>query len=472
LDSHGVRDAVLVAGLKTTISLGVLATGFRALSDDDFARIVIAERFAHAPSFDPSGTSWLPFPFWVTGGVMAVTERSVMVARVTAFVLGIAAALLLWIAARWLGLGRRAAIAGAALASLFPYAAWLGVATIPEALTGALVVLGIAALSRNETGPRYAGALALSAACLSRYEPWPVAAVFGLYCCFDAIRERRPAYIAAGGLSIAGAMAWLVHGAIRHHDAFFFVKRVAAYRRAVGGGEGSILDASFRYPSMLFRCEPELAALALSGVAALVLVGSAHELRRYRRGAVACLALLSFLVVGELRDGAPTHHAERALFAIWSLAGVLVADVFWKLGQKREHWIRLGLITAALVGLAAFVVRPWYARRDAFIDRTSEIEIGRAAKRLAKPEERLLIEHVDFGFYAVIAGFGAPERATPIDDHDPRGQRVDTSSPAVIREMAARERATLVVLTAEHRALLRGETLAEVERFVLLRLGD
>jgi hypothetical protein len=470
LDSRArLGDAFVVAGLKTAISLAVLGTGFRALSDDDFARIVIAERFAETPSFDPSGTSWLPFPFWLTGGVMAVSDRSVTVARVTAFALGIAAALLLWIAARWFGVERRAAILAAAIGSAFPYAAWLGIATIPEALTGALVLLGIASLSRSESRTRFLGALALAFGCLSRYEPWPVALIFAGYSGLDGIRQKKPAFLGAAALAVSGAIAWLVHGIVRHHDAFFFVKRVAAYRRAVGGSESSTFEAFLRYPLMVFRCEPEIAVLALVGIGGLVLAGKQGALSRYSRGAIALLGLLAFLVAGELRDGAPTHHAERALFAIWLLLAIVAADALFELARVPKYRARVALVAAGLVGLALFIVRPWYARRDSFIDRAAEIEIGRAAKQAARADERLAIDHPDFGFYAVIAGFGAPERAVAIDDHDPRSPRPNLDAPNAIRDRVSSERATLVVLTKAHQRAIEGEVLHEGARFVLVR---
>src|SRR5215204_3578287 len=82
------RDALIVAAAKIAVSAAVLAQGFRALSDDDYARIVIAQRFAAQPSLDPSGTSWLPFPFWVHGSMMALFGREPSVARATAIALG------------------------------------------------------------------------------------------------------------------------------------------------------------------------------------------------------------------------------------------------------------------------------------------------------------------------------------------------------------------------------------------------
>ena len=63
----------------------VLALGFDHVSDDDYARVTIAQSFAHAPRLDPSGTSWLPFPFWALGSVMAVFGRSLEVARAATF---------------------------------------------------------------------------------------------------------------------------------------------------------------------------------------------------------------------------------------------------------------------------------------------------------------------------------------------------------------------------------------------------
>jgi hypothetical protein len=463
-------DTLLVAGLKTAISIAVLATGFRALSDDDFARIVIGERFAYAPSFDPSGTSWLPFPFWIQGGVMMAFGRSITSARVTAFVLGVAGALLLWTAARWLGASRRSAIAGAVVGSAFPYAAWLGVATIPEAFTGALVVFGVASLSRQGSD-RIFGAVALSFACLSRYEPWPVALVFAVYCALDGVRDKRRLPFVAGALAVLGAIAWLIHGALAHGDPWFFIHRVAAYRRAVGGGGQGVAQALFAYPLMLFRCEPEVAALGIVAVVGAIWKKQRGLLVPYRRGAVALAGLMGFLVVGELRDSAPTHHAERALFAIWLFVCLFATNALIALLAERNNRLPLGGALLVLVALGASIVRPWYARRDSFINRTPEVTIGKLAKVASSSRDTLLIDHPDFGFYAVIAAFGAPERAKPIDDHDPRAPKRDVS----VRETVRRERATLVVLSeATDRALPGGldscaRSLGETHGFRLIR---
>ena len=220
---------------KATVSALVLASGFRAISDDDYARVVIAQRFVDAPTLDPSGTSWLPLPFLIQGVAMAASEPSLEVARAVSFVLGVLSALLLWRAATFIGLSRSAAVLAAILACALPYSARLAVATVPEAWTAALVVFGAASAARG-LPERWWGAVALLLATLSRYESWPVAAVFCVTCAWDARRSRAfwgPAAVAGSGIG-----AWLLHGVVRHGDALFFVRRVADYRRALGGSDG------------------------------------------------------------------------------------------------------------------------------------------------------------------------------------------------------------------------------------------
>jgi len=75
------RDAALVALSRALVSALCLLGGFRAISDDDYSRVVLAARFADTPSLDPSGTSWLPLPFWFYGALMALLGDSLGVAR-------------------------------------------------------------------------------------------------------------------------------------------------------------------------------------------------------------------------------------------------------------------------------------------------------------------------------------------------------------------------------------------------------
>jgi hypothetical protein len=433
------RDLAIVAAFKACVSTLVLATGFRAVSDDDFARVVIAQRFAESPAFDPSGTSWLPLPFWLQGAVMMLLGRSLGVAQATAFLLGILAALAVLIAARWAGVPRGGALIGALIASAVPYAAWLGVATVPDGVTAALVVLGAAAAASTSARHRVFGALALCAAALSRYEAWPVAAAFSALSVLDAIRLGRARLALPGALALLGPVLWLLNGKLVHGDALFFVERVSAYKRAVGGAASS-LEALLGQPLSIVRCEPELAGATLVAIAASVFAGRARLLAHHARPLALLGLLVLFLVAGELRASGATHHAERSVLAVWLwlavIAGHLAALSWPQLGRRGR--IAAGSALAGVIALGALVVRPWYARRDDFIDRSSEIAIGRQAARVAGPEQRLLVDSADFGFYAVIAGFGRPEFAEPVDDRDPRRDGEVLGLEARVRESGAR----------------------------------
>lgn len=146
-------DAAIVVALKATLSGVVLWLGFSHVSDDDYARVVIAQSFAHAPKLDPSGTSWLPFPFWINGAAMMAFGRSLEVARAVAIVLGAATVAAPYLALRAVGVARGAALAAVVVAMTAPWNAWLGAATVPDAPTGALIAAGAIATASARARP-------------------------------------------------------------------------------------------------------------------------------------------------------------------------------------------------------------------------------------------------------------------------------------------------------------------------------
>jgi len=472
---------------KAVVSACVLLAGFHAISDDDFARVTIAQRFAIAPALDPSGSSWLPLPFWILGTIMSVFERTLDVARTSAFGLGVASAALLHVAARWFGMSRSGALLGALVASCLPYFAWLGVATVPEAPTAALMVLGVTACVSDVASRRLLGGLALASACLSRYEAWPVALLFAFMTLGDALRKRSWLLTAAALLPIAAPVGWMLHGALSHGDPLFFVARVANYRRALAADSSPIWLRISSYPVALLRAEPELCALSLlSLIAAMRLKLPLTELlERCRRPAALIAALVGFLIVGELRDGAPTHHGERALLAIWLFAALVVGELLTRAWQVSSTGQRLAGLASMLAVLAvvALVVRPWSTREIAFVDRRAEVEIGKRAAELiadrgdelAQSGGKLAISSRDLGFFAVMAGFGRPEQTKTLDDHDPRTARLRhaASGPRKLKaELEAAGAAWLIVPvdTAANAAEL-GHEQTRNARYALFRIS-
>jgi hypothetical protein len=458
-------DALVVGAVKLAVSAFVLDRGFRAVSDDDYARIVIAQRFAEAPSLDPSGTSWLPLPFWTYGSVFSLFGNGLGVARATALVLGVASSLLVLVSARWLGANRTGALLAALVASVVPWSAWLGAAALPEAPTAGLVLLGMAALSDRDLPRRSIGASAVALACFSRYEAWPVAVVFCFFSAVDARRSSSWKLAVPALVSVLPIALWLAHGAVQHGDALFFWKRVASYKHALGSEPGPLL--AFLEPWIALLGEQPLLVLLLAlAVVHRFRSGTERTFAPYARGIACSCALVLFLSVGALGGGTPTHHAARALLPVWYFLATVLGHAAGSWLEARSH--RGPLVAVAMLPfLGRLAMSPLPAD---FAHRELELHIGDRAKRLGAP--MLLVDTPDFGYFAVAAAFGLPGASAPLDDRDPRKSRAADpfASPRALRARLERVPTAWLVTTDAHVPLAHtiGTVRARNARFALV----
>jgi hypothetical protein len=411
--SFGI-DLALLFAVKAAVGAYVLRAGFTHVSDDDYARTVIAQQFAHHPALDPSGTSWLPFPFWVTGGAMLALGRSLVVAQGVAFVLGVVSIAAPYSAMRVVGCGRATALAAVGLALALPWSAWLGVATVPEAPTACLV--GAAAIAVTSPSARVPASIALLAASLSRYEAWPACAVFAAICLLAARSEptARAKNAAAGALALLGPLAWMLWNLHAHGSALHFVTRVTSYRQSTGAAAIPLSEKLTTFPLALASSEPVLLALSLAGALALPLDPALR--RRWLPPLVSAGAILAFLVYGDAHDGAPTHHPERALLPVVWILAPFAADSLRALARRfawarprREMWV-FGVSVAG--GLAWLALLPARLRdapgMSAGESRSAQIERGNALP----PSASALVTPCAYEHFALLAATGAPERFT------------------------------------------------------------
>ena len=408
-------DAVGLVLLKLAVTKAVLATGFRAVSDDDYARVAIAQRFADAPNIDPTGTSWLPFPFYLYGVAFRVFGNSLGVAAVTAALLGVVSTLLCWCAARLLGFSRGSAFAGAAICAALPYSAYLGAAPVPEAPCAGLIVFAAATLVHSGA-LRLLGVGALFAACSSRYEAWGVALLFAAVSGWDWYRTRDRVFGVAALGALAFPVLWLLHGIVRHGDALFFVARVSAYRAALGP-QDALVERLVRTPRALLFEEPVLSA-AFVGLIVVALLRRIENAPKPRFALVVFgVALLTWL--GDVRGSAPTHHAGRALLAAWFAMALLSVELYSRaLPCPLRRTLALPVLgVALLVG-----TRRSHALSATFVDRNDAVSIGTAARN--RGVQRLAIDSDDYAFFAIEAAFGHPSQTLVLDDRDPRKPRV------------------------------------------------
>jgi hypothetical protein len=464
------RSAALfvIATVKTVVSLALLWSGFRSISDDDFSRVAIAQQFALHPRLDPSGTSWLPLPFWVYGGVMKACGASLATAQITAIALGVYSAVGVWLIARTLDLTPRAALLGSLVAACIPHAAHYGAAMVPDYPTAVLALGACATLGRQHGPTRVAGALAACLATLCRYETWPIALVVVGYAAFDAWHEPRHRrwLLGAAAIAPAGAIAWMLHGVLRHHDALFFLKRVTAYRRALGGDTIPWAARLLKHPMALFTGEPELVLVvcALTILAWLTLGHPRPRRRLWTRPAVAVGSVVAFLVVGDLLDGSPTHHEERTLLVAWLGVALVVGDLLDRLGEQaltRSSQLAIKTRVALLASLAlvlptAILLRPFVVKHEPFVDRAREIRIGQLASLAVPPGKRLAVYTNDYGYFAVQAAFARPDDSAPLQKRDPRQhEREPLSSPEELALGLDALRAQYLILPFERHAAVR-----------------
>jgi hypothetical protein len=416
---------IWLAVLRLAVSAAMGFQGVRALSDDDYARVTIAQRFARAPRFDPSGTSWLPFPFWITGTVMKVFDPSLGVARLVAALLSVGATWLLFAAGRMWGLKSRGALLAAAFATLAPAVAMLGSVAVPELSTAALGVFAIVAVSappprEPDRRPLFAGG-AMLAATLSRYEAWPIAAAVAIFVWRRQKNDRASKRAALTALPLAGPALWIVHNRIAHGHALSFLERVSSYRAALGPSNGS---NPFTYLVALVGGSPAVMLALLLVVVALrrsprrdVFVQS---LRRYRPWGAAALLLLVFLLAGQLSGGAPTHHPERALLVVWLLAALAAVDLAMLV--RPPPWFALPVLALLLLDYRS-------ALADRGVRRETEERVGEQLLALVPRSDRVFVATTDYGYFAVMAAFGRPTDVV-LDSLDPRSK----SSTRLLRD--------------------------------------
>lgn len=418
-----------------------------AISDDDYARVVIAQELAEHPRLDPSGTSWLPFPFYVTGVGLLLFGSSLEVARALQLLEAVVSAALLYLGARRLGLGPWRAALATGLAACLPTAALLASATVPEYPTAACLAFALLCLTKEGTD-RWAlvGAGACFVACASRYEAWPIAGAYAGVTLCRALRLAPEARRSAFGVALLAAafpLLWLAHGAFWHADPFFFVARVTHYKAALGSAAPDTWGALFGYPLAAVRQEPAVTELAL---AALILAVVTREGRTALRSLwpvfLACGVLLVVLVLGDLRGGAPTHHPERALLSLWLLAP---AVSLYLLVQSTPSFpaarrLTLGLsLLAFTLPLTALFQPP----AGTFADRAEEERLGR---RLQESSGPIVVLTPDYGYFAVQAASGHPSRFVVVDKNDPREARPELSPEDRARAVLERTGAPFAVL--------------------------
>jgi hypothetical protein len=201
----------------------------------------------------------------------------------------------------------------------------------------------------------------------------------------------------------------------------------------VGAAEIPFGEKVLGYPRALATETPEALALAALGVVGMAL---APELRaRWRWPAAAALAVVAFLVAGDLGDGAPTHHPARALAAVWWIGVGMGVDAASEIGARaaEAHTKRWVAGVAAAVVVAAWGLSlpgRWDAAPGEGVDERREAQIERGLDLRRREVAGAEITPCAFEHFALIAAWGAPERAR-VRERTGSGPAPDAACPRV-----------------------------------------
>jgi hypothetical protein len=201
-------------------------------------------------------------------------------------------------------------------------------------------------------------------------------------------------------------MLWNAHA---HGSALHFVARVTNFRRAIGAADVPFVAKLLDYPAALASDAAVAALLGAIGVAGLL----RPELRqRHAWPFVTALAMLAFLVWGDLHDGAPTHHAARALVAIWWILVAAGADTLASLFARERRGLAYatGALLAATTA-ATLLIRPKSALPGTGEADAREAQIARGLDLRARHVLHVDVTPCAFEHFAMLAAWGAPERA-------------------------------------------------------------
>lgn len=354
---------------------------------------------------------------------MAVFGRSLGVARAASIALSSLASALPYLALRSVGVARARALVGLAFVFLSPWSLWLGAATVPESFAASATTAAVIALAHR---PRPPFAIALGLACLSRYEPWPAAAALAI--ALLASRRADPPMrtrIVVAILVCAAPLAWMAWNLHAHGSPLHFFHRVSTFRRASGAATPEMATALLSYPLLFMRTRPEVVFACGLGLVAL---RDASTRARWSIPLLCMLAQVAFLVVGDARDGAPTHHPERALLGASMLASLFATDALMTTLRSKR-----GAIAAAFVGglwlwsTSRTICEPPGATPAE--DRSAQVARGAELRR--RGVETFTVTPCAYEHFALLAAYGAPENARVLAR---TGERVGPSCPRVGEE--------------------------------------
>jgi hypothetical protein len=224
-------------------------------------------------------------------------------------------------------------------------------------------------------------------------------------------------------------MAW---NAYAHGSPLHFLARVRSFRHAIGAADLPLRDKLLGYPRSLAQETPEVGLLGALGIAGVVFEPQLRA--RWRWALLGSGVVLFFLIVGDVRDGAPTHHPARALSPLWWVLVGCGVDAAATLSARAAwgRWART--LAGAAAGVVAFgwlasLPGRWIAAPGESEAERRDVQIARGSDLRARDVAGADVTPCAFEHFALLASWGRPERATL---HERTGTPPTPACPIVV----------------------------------------
>lgn len=410
-------------GVALVLHLGLLATGFRRLSNDEAARVLMSLELSAANAFDP--WIWPPLHRILLGLALRLHEDVVWVPALfsVALALGLLVALL---ALAWrIAPDPRVLLVAALLALVTPYRLLIGSVPLADILMLALVVGGaervLAWLQGGRAAALLAGCVLVGLGTAVRYEAWFVAACLGLVIAWRWWRGRGVGFATLAGAAVllsAFPLFWIANDWLAH-GSFATLGVTPEQFQAIAGADA--VRESLRLNPLGLPLWQELAWNPATPLGAAMLALLARRDTRFRDFALAFFAALPLMAVVMLATTAVSLAATWRLVGVWSLL-VLPFGALALVRLAEAASARLGVPRVAALALALVPALALPAIRDTRLARAGmfnwetgtwrhDAEAGRAA--VAELHHlgggRVVVDSLaNLDFLDVMVGSGAP----------------------------------------------------------------
>ncbi len=449
--------------------------GFQSLTADEFARVVLAARWAAQPHLVWQGV-WLPFHLYLVGGALWLAPNLLWVPRALAMAAGALSLLLMYALTLALFNKQRLALLSAALLALNPVHLWLSSTPLTEIFHTTLVLAGMAAFVRFQRGAArrwlFLAAAALALANGFRFEAWMLSLVWSLYLgamALHALARRRGApwraWLVAAALPWLFPVLWLVGSYVETGSLLTFFSGVKSYK-AQWYGAGSDYT---RYLTTFLGIDP-LATLLLVPALLLALWHARHDAALRWMLAITLLPLGLFGVAHGGQNeplGNFLRYLAPFLFLFYPLVAALLDAAARALAGRRAQRLVLGLMLVAIAGFQ--LPRAFAFTNDPAAQGLAVGEHVRALRAASPGEARpLLLELTYWEYLAVYVG--ANDLRGIVYDRAP--DFANRATPSLLLADPRATRACLGTLRVSHVVARSPEVRAAIEAELGLTAGD